>query len=169
MADGATSVKILQLVASRFDQDIRPAEQRLFEAAASGKDADCTDLEERDRIIRADRLSWLCTNREACSQVTHRGLSIIGVQIDGKVDLEWATISFPITASKCVFKEAIILNHGHFIFFGLLGGSVSCLEAKSSHFEDSVVLNNVKAEGGVDLGGRRIIKKKTFVGLSSAP
>jgi hypothetical protein len=150
------SVDILQLAASHFHQDIGPAEQRLFETAASGKDADCTNLGERDRIIRADRLSWLCTNREAYPQVTHRGLSIIGAQIEKKVDLEWATISFPITASKCIFKDGIILNHGHFFFFGLLDGSVSCLEAKSSHFEEGVVLNHIKAEGGVDLEGAKI-------------
>jgi len=54
MANVAVSLK--QLAASRFNQDIWSAETRLFEAAANGKDADCTRVsEEGDRIVRAER------------------------------------------------------------------------------------------------------------------
>ena len=73
MADAATSLKPLRLAANRFD-NISPAEEKLLDAAANGKDADCTNLPEENRTIRAEVLSWLCTDREASAQVTHRGL-----------------------------------------------------------------------------------------------
>ena len=46
--------KLPELAASRFD-NISPAEQKLFDATADGKDADCTSLSEKDRVIQAER------------------------------------------------------------------------------------------------------------------
>jgi hypothetical protein len=76
MVDTATIPTLLQLAASRF-ANISPAEQKLLEAATNGKDADCTSLSEKDRIIRGDLLSWLCKNQDASAQVTYRGVSIV--------------------------------------------------------------------------------------------
>src|SRR4029077_17248755 len=129
MADAATSLKLLQLAANHFNQDIWPAEQRLFEAAASGDDADCTDLPVKDRFIRADRLAWLCTNPEASSQVTHRGLLIIGAEIDGSVDVESGRILFPLRTRRCVFREAIVLRNSHLVSLHLEETSVKDLIA----------------------------------------
>jgi len=151
------AAKLLELAAARFYQDIWPAEQRVFEAVASGEVADCIELAEKDRIIRADRLSWLCTNREASAQVTHRGLSISGAKIDGKVDLAWAKISFPITAFKCVFKDTIILSYGHIAYLNFEGSAVTDLKAVATHFEEHVFLRNgFRADGGVDLIAAKI-------------
>src|SRR5271165_195756 len=123
MANVAVSLK--QLAASRFNQDIWSAETRLFEAAANGKDADCTRVsEEGDRIVRAERFSWLCTNREGCAQVTYRGLWIIGANIDGNVDLKGARISFPIVALRCFFNGEIDLRNSRITFLNLEGSSV---------------------------------------------
>jgi hypothetical protein len=155
MADVATNLK--QLAEGRFDQDIWPAEQKLFEAAASGEDADCTEFEEKDRIIRADRLSWLCTNPEAAAQATHRGLSIIGADIAGNLDLRWAKISFPIVTFHCFFSGAIDLSNSQIAFLNLGGSSVSHLKANETHFGGSVHLHNeFNAWGGVDLVGAKI-------------
>ena len=46
MADTPATTKLLKLAARRFDA-ISPAEQKLFDAAADGKDADCTCLPEK--------------------------------------------------------------------------------------------------------------------------
>ena len=109
MADNATSLKVLDLAAARF-HDIWPAERILFETAASGKHPDFTLGEAKDRIIRADRISWVCANPEASAQVTYRGLSITGAAIDGEVDLSWAKVPFPLKMEQCVFKGAVNLK-----------------------------------------------------------
>jgi sRNA-binding regulator protein Hfq len=154
MADVATSLK--QLAEDRFDQDIWPAEQRLFEATASGKDADCADLPEKERVIRADRISWLCTNPEAFACVTHRGLSITGAKIDGNVDLAWAKIPFRISATTCVFSGTVDVRRGDITFLNLGGSSVNQLNANTAHFGGVFLRNGFKAEGGVNLGSAQI-------------
>src|SRR5271165_6001954 len=184
MANVAVSLK--QLAASRFNQDIWSAETRLFEAAANGKDADCTRVsEEGDRIVRAERFSWLCTNREGCAQVTYRGLWIIGANIDGNVDLKGARISFPIVALRCFFNGEIDLRNSRITFLNLEGSSVwrgvnlegatidGPLECNGAHFfsepgapalsiaaakiEGNVLFReSFRAEGTVNLAGAAI-------------
>jgi hypothetical protein len=58
MAATAPRPMLLELAETRFDQDIWPAEEKLFASTANGKDADCTGLPEKDRFIRGNRLSW---------------------------------------------------------------------------------------------------------------
>src|SRR5271166_2504661 len=111
MAGTAHRPTLPELAANRFGQDIWPAEEKLLEAAANGKDADCTSILEKDRIVRGDRLSWLCTNQDASAHVTYRGISIIGAQIEGELDLAWGKISFPLRTRQCFFKESIILQN----------------------------------------------------------
>ena len=151
MADGAASSSPLQFAASRFD-NISPAEQKLLEAAANGKDADCTSLSEKDRIIRGELLSWLCTDPDVSVQVTYRGVSIRGGKIVNKTDLEWARISFPIMAVKCVFSDAIILSHSHIAF----------LRVRDSCVKGGVVLRSAKIDGNLEcIGGEFISKSET--------
>jgi len=156
VADTATIPTLLQLAPSRFD-NISPAEQKLFEAATNGKDADCTSLSEKDRVIRGDLLSWLCKNRDASAQVTYRGVSIVGAQIEGELNLEWAKISFPLQARMCVFKEAIILENSHLVALIFLDTSIKDLRAEDVIVERSVILRDgFKAEGAVNFVGATI-------------
>jgi hypothetical protein len=89
MADPAAKSTLIELARNRFGS-ISTAEEKLFEAALGGSAADCGDLPDKDRIIRGDGLSWLCADPEASAQVNYRGVSIIGAEIVGSVNLEWA-------------------------------------------------------------------------------
>jgi hypothetical protein len=91
MAD-TTRPKLLELAKRRFDT-LSPAEQKLFDAAPDGKEADCTNLPETDRVIQEDRLVWLCTSPDASAQVTPRVLLRSGFQAQGPVNLNRATRS----------------------------------------------------------------------------
>jgi hypothetical protein len=158
MADAATKAQALQfLAANRFDQDISLAEEKLFDAASNGKEADCTSLLEGDRIIRGDRLSWLCTNPDASAQVTSRGVSIVGAQIDGELKLEWARISFPVRARRCSFQETIFLQKSRLVALLLLETSIKDLQADRVVVEYDVYLQNgFRAEGRVNFSGATI-------------
>lgn len=128
MADTATIPTLLQLAESRFS-NISPAEQKLFEAAANAKDADCASLSEKDHIIQGDLLSWLCTNQDASAQVTYRGVSIVGAQIEGELNLECAKISFPLRISQCCITETIILRNSHLLSLDLYNTSIRDMKA----------------------------------------
>ena len=150
MAD-TTRPKLLELAKRRFDT-LSPAEQKLFDAAPDGKKGDCTNLSETDRVIQEDRLVRLCTSPDASAQVTPRGIIVVGAEIDGKVDLEWAKISFPIRAKNCVFRDAIVLNYGQAAFLSLGGSTVKQLEANGKQFGESVLLRSgFQAQSPVNL------------------
>jgi hypothetical protein len=156
MADIPAKSKLLELAKSRFDE-ISPAERKLFETTAAGKKADCSGLSEKDRVVRGDCLVWLCTNPDASAEVTYRGISIGGAEIKGRVDLEWARISFPLVAWKCVFNDEIILSRSQLRFLNLQGSSVRQLEANRTEFEGSVLLRfGFKTQGPVNLGDSTI-------------
>jgi hypothetical protein len=103
MPDPPAKPTQLQLAASRFS-NISTGETKLFEAVAVGTDANCSGLAEKDRVIRGDCLSWLCTDPKASSHVTYRGVSIVGAEIDGIVDLEWAKNFVPASGTKLRFQ-----------------------------------------------------------------
>jgi hypothetical protein len=155
MADAVTSLKPLQLATMRFG-DISPAEKKLLGAAAIGQEADCTSLSD-GRAIRGELLRWLCTDPEASAQVTYRGVSIVGAKIDGKLDLKWASLSFPLRTRMCVFNETISLETSHLVSLDLSGSSIKDLAAASAKIDGGVFLQErFKAEGAVNLAGATI-------------
>jgi hypothetical protein len=80
------------------------------------------------------------------------GIIVVGAEIDGKVDLEWARISFAIRAKNCVFRDAIVLNYGQVAFLNLGGSTVKQLEANGTQFEESVLLRSgFQAQSPVNL------------------
>jgi peroxiredoxin len=149
--------KLLQLAATRFNQDISPSEKKLFEAAVAGEDADCEEGPGKNGVIRSDRLSWLCVDAEAVSQVASAGISIVGAEIDGEVHLEWSNIPFPFRTRQCVFKESIFLQNSKIRGLYLIGTHIKDLKADGLRVEDSVFLSEgCKAETGVALSSARI-------------
>jgi hypothetical protein len=157
IADIDNKSKLLQLAASRFNQEISLAEEELFEAAVDARDADCTKFSGKDRIIRSDRLSWLCTNPDAAAQVLSRGVSILGAEIDGEVNLEWAKISFPLRTRRCVFMRAIILRYSRLAALDMEDTSGKALQGEGLVAEHSVFLRHgFRADGGVDLRNAKI-------------
>ena len=163
-AEIATQNPLPQLVANRFGE-LSLAEKKLVNAAANGETADCSELSGKGHIIRGDLLSWLCTNADASAEVTFRGIAVIGAEIVNKVDLEWAKISFPITALQCLFKDAIILSHSHIGSLDLSGSSVQELQAVATHCEGDIYLREgFKAEGRVNLIAAKIDGNLAFDG-----
>jgi sRNA-binding regulator protein Hfq len=155
-AEISSQTPLSQLVANRFGK-LSLAEERLVNAAASGETADCNNLSGEDRVIRGELLAWLCTNPNASAQLTYRGVSITGAEIDNKTDLEWAKIPFPIRLVRCVFRDAIILSHGQIASLDLSGSSVQELQAVLTHFEGGLYLGDgFKAEGEVSLTAAKI-------------
>jgi hypothetical protein len=156
MADTPAIPKLLEFAASRFSA-ISPAEQKLFYATADGKVADCTCLLDEDRTIQSDCLLWLCTNPDASAQVTYRGVSVFGAEIDGELDLEWAKISFPLWAQRCVFKGSIVLQNSHLVSLNLATSSIKNLRAENLITEHDVTLSaGFQAQGTVNLAGATI-------------
>jgi hypothetical protein len=159
VAEGATKTPLPELAVSKFGV-LSSAEQKLLEAAANGGEADCKDLSGVDHVICGQILSWICTNPEASAEVTSRGVSVIGAEIKGEVNLEWAKIPFPLRARQCAFDESIILRNSHLRGLYLVGGSIKSLQADGLQIDDNVVLGEgLIARAGVELSSSRICGK----------
>jgi hypothetical protein len=114
-ADTAPQIPLPQLAATRF-VELSLAEEKLVNAAANGTAADCSELSGEHRKIRGKLFSWLCTDRDASAQVTYRGISVLGAEIEGLVDLESAKLSSPLLAQRCAF-DALIMQSSCFSEF----------------------------------------------------
>lgn len=165
----ALETKLLELARERFTNTLSLAEEKLFRAAASGRVADCRSGSEegddpanssnwgKDRIVKANRLAWLCTDPTASALVTYRGIFVTGARIEGILDLEWANIAFPLVISKCAIGQTIKLRHCHLHTLNLFGTHIKDLQAHGLEVEKDVLLSNgFKAEGEVRLMSARI-------------
>jgi sRNA-binding regulator protein Hfq len=163
---GATAAEtnLLQLAKERFTNDLSVAEEKLFRAVARGEEFHFTTGSAKeddpanssnwgkDRVIRADRLAWLCTDAAASALVTYRGISISGLRIEGVLDLEWANVAFPISALNCAFKNSILLTECHLCALCLDGTHIKDLRADGLRVERELFLRNgFRADGEVRL------------------
>jgi hypothetical protein len=162
---------LLELAKAKFaSRKLTDAEEGLFIAAEQGYyfsaltgDTEQDDPENaaswsNDRIIHAECLEWLCTDREASKRVTFLGIHIIGVRIDGIVGLNSAKVSFPIKASGCAFTQDIHLQFAHLSVLILENRThIKMLRADGIKVDGPLFLRGlVSRDGGVTLNGATI-------------
>lgn len=158
---------LLALAQKKFGTLSR-AEEELFRAAQEGRAASALAVDEKesdpakaanwpaDRAVRAACISWICTDPPASALVTHRGLRLEGMRIDGEFDLRNADINFQVLAWKCAFADNIYLQDAQTRGFYLVDCQIEGLQADRAILKGSVLLRVVKAEGEVNLSGTTI-------------
>jgi len=160
--------KLFDLAKQTF-KTLTPAEVTLFQLVAMGKDVKLLSKMEKDnnplgadkwgedRVLNADRINWLCTDAQASRLVPYWGIQVCGARIDGKLDLQFAKISFPLVFEKCAVYKDINLS-GARIFGLYLSGTYTCsIIADGLKVDGNLYLNNgFKANGTVHLSGATI-------------
>lgn len=172
-ADGAPSrtdaaERLLELAEREFGV-LSTAEERLFEAAASGLAADlgansadgndpaAADAWGQERALKADRIAWLCTNPEALSLVSPQGIWVRGVRVDGGLRLAFARIPFPLLFTGSAFPGDICLSHAEIRALSLPGTHTCAIQADGLNVDGSVFLRDgFRAEGEVRFLGATI-------------
>jgi hypothetical protein len=162
-----TAAKLLDLAREKFGA-LSPAEERLFSAAQTGEEAPALTGDDAkddlagapkwgpERALRAKCIEWLCTTSEASSLVTHQGIRISGMRIDGDLNLHFAQIAFPLQMWKCAFDGNILLQDARLRALYLPGVHVTDLNADLAKIEGSVFLCEAKAQGEVRFLGATI-------------
>lgn len=163
---GAES-ELLELAEVRFGKT--KVDKKLFAATAKGEIAGYSSekVDENDpanadkwtakRVIKAEQIQWLCTDRKAKKLVTHKGIEIQGARIEGELDLQFAEMSFPLTFRKCAFNKTINLQNAQIRALYLIGTHTGPIAADSLDVKGSVYLRaGFKAKGGVQLMGATI-------------
>ena len=160
--------ELVELAKNHFGE-LSEAEVKFFTATAKGEywdyksgSKEANNPENADewgdeRVLRASVIEWLCTDRNASQFITHKGIGVTGVRIDGQLNLQFAQMDFPIIFFKSVFKENIILQHSKLKYLNLSGTYTKAIIADGLEVEGGVCLRNgFKAEGEVRLSGAEI-------------
>ena len=64
-----------------------------------------------ERTVRAELLSWLCTDLEAAPYIHPSGLGIAAARIAGTLDLSYSKVGKPLTLLRCYIPDGIDLSH----------------------------------------------------------
>jgi hypothetical protein len=114
-------------------------------------------LWQRDRVIQAEWLNWLCTDTQASAKVTSKGIQITRARIVGDVKLSWVKIEFPLRTYECAFTGAIDLNRAILRTLDLQSTHIKGLDGDGLSIErDLICSDGFQAEGRVWLRDERI-------------
>ncbi len=161
------SSKLLDLARKKFST-LTPAEEKLFQTVAEGAIADYRTKNTEDnepskakgwgveRSLKSDRITWLCSDEEALGFVAHRGIVLIGVRIDGELDLQFVTIRVPLVFSECAILSGVKLQHAKIRMLSLQRTHTGRIVADSLRVEGDMLLREGSYLGGVRIVGGNI-------------
>lgn len=153
LTDPSSTDNLGQFAKAHFSGILSLAEVELFRAASLGTVADCTLGSRADdpvdgacwdsnRVIRASRLIWLCTDRVASQRVHFHGIRIRGARIEEDLDLASAIVRFPLEMVSCYFGGPIVLTSSHLRNLVLTGSVFTRLQADEAVVKGFVSLDN---------------------------
>jgi hypothetical protein len=147
--------KLLELAQKQFPNGISASETNLFLGVASGDGFEYyrtrskiedeptnSEVWPESRVIRADRLAWLCKDPDASKLVTSRGIEIEGIRIINELDLSEDSIAFPLSMSRCAFPEGIRLWKSH----------LNTLDLRGTWVNRTFMARGLKVDGDLYLG-----------------
>jgi len=181
MKDMGKETELLGLAEIEFKK-LSKAEVEFFTKTAKGEEANYQSGDELDnpekaddwgdeRVLQADRIEWLCTDKEASKHITHKGLQVAGIRVDRELDLAYASLNFPLCFFGCVFKETVMLRYSTVKMLHLGGTHTVGIKADGLKGEGNVFFRDgFKAEGevrllGAEIGGNLDCDRSTFVNL----
>lgn len=145
----------LKLLAQKKLGSLSTAEQRFFQAVGNRETANYSAKD--DRVLKADRIAWLCTDVEASPLVSNHGIDIDGAIIDGDLELEFTKIRFPLIFKRCALLGGTNLRNSEICSLNLVGSHTQSIDCAGSEFQDAVYLcNGFRADGTVCLDGVKI-------------
>ncbi len=166
---------LLEFAKEKFRDDWTPADETLFRATAEGRMASFgqgnpgdADKWGKDRILKANRIEWLCTQPEAIERVTHRGIQIRGVRIDDELGLSGVQVGFSLIIIHSALPGGIDLQVSHMhtlILSGTHTGSVCADQLSVSHgvfLRDGFCAAGQVQLRGATIGGNLDCEKGSF-------
>lgn len=162
---------LLDLARKTF-KDLSPAEREVIRSAERGRVAILPDVikdvedghdpsvhtaEERGNyLVRAALLRWLCSDKQAVTYVSSRGVDLFGGKIEEALDLGSITIPFPLYLKRCWIPLGIGLEFSTVENLNLSDCRTSQVMAVWLVARKDVLFANLIANGGVILDSARI-------------
>lgn len=153
----------LQALAQRRFGQLSPAEQLLIDAIVTGQVADCASPADQRGVgspargIRAGVIRWLCVDSHARSHIDVRGIHLQGAEINGRLDLAFVSIPFPLALVHCHIDKGIDLTETEARAVALDGSHCGPIAAAQLRVRGSLYLRDgFTARGEVRLLGATI-------------
>lgn len=150
--------KKLFTLAQEIFQELSDSEYKLFRTVANGKLIDYqTKIEAEDkleneknwgaeRILRGDRLRWLCIEPEVWKLCLPQGIDISGAKIINSLNLSFSEVKIPLRFFQCYFAEALRLEQAKLRQLDLSGTHIASSEITIKHNFLSIS-TSIHAEG----------------------
>lgn len=144
-------IKLIELAFQYFGI-LDQADRKLFLAVANGELADFSAKDETqndpckaeewaaDRRIKSDRITWLCKNPQASAEIRQKGIGIKGALIEGKLDLQFANLAFPLFFEKCAVTDEINLRSARLPMLFLSGSHIKQFGGNGLRVDGSIIL-----------------------------
>lgn len=165
-----TEIILKDLLPERFEEGLTDAESKLLDLAPAGEPLDLqedkpeiddpakADDWDKDRIIRAEFLWWICTDKKASDLIDPRGIQISGARIEGVLDFSGATIPHRLMLAFCSIKGGITLLDAATRSINLLGSHTGPIIGDRLKIEGALFLwRGFKAEGGLGYLARKFV------------
>lgn len=143
---------------------------KLGECLRTGDMLDVSNLSDNSREIPAHELRAVLIHPPA--EVDPRGLTVIGARVNGRLDLDNATIRFPITLGLCEIPWGITADTSHLHSLDLSGTTLANPDGFALNLDSAQIDGNVsvgigfKATGGVRAIGARISGRLSLTGAT---
>lgn len=145
-----TECRILATVAAGEVLDLRVGDPERDDSSNGG-------AWDEARSVRAEFLYALCVGAHDEWRMHARGLRLCGARITGELNLEAASVAFPLTFRDCYFDEPLVLSLAHLVTLRLPGCHLPDIAADQLEARGNVEFNDgFHADGEVCLAGAHI-------------
>ena len=153
---------LLRLARDKFGAELTETDAKFFAAVAANDWADFRSSPDKtfdpdeltswadSPVLKADRLTWLCSDPAAAKHVPSHGVWLRGVNIDGKVNLYRTTVPFSLTFYDCLFGNGINIAHAKLQELDIRNCCSAAVEARAVQVVENVYLLTTSIFGGLD-------------------
>jgi hypothetical protein len=143
--------RMLAELTHNLPNDLALIEDKMLWYAAFGE-----ELDGKSGTVEASFLQWLLTNPRAVGLISVNGIHVKNIKIQHDLNLDSATIGFPIHIKDSEFSHNIILRDAKTRFITFEKSTCNSIKAERIHVEGSFILDGFTAKEKVDLGGAQI-------------
>jgi sRNA-binding regulator protein Hfq len=125
-----------------------PAEQRLLDQGLSGAVVSLEDLDEDDRVVRAEFIRDLVLHAE---EGDSRGLRMRGARIHGSLDLMFVTCRWPLSFSHTTFDEEVVAERARIPGLELRDSALPGFRGRGALIDHDLSFNGSTVSGPTSL------------------
>ncbi len=152
-----TDAKFFASVAGNDWADFRESNDAVY-------DAESPSSWDKSPVLKADRISWLCSDPQAAKMIPHRGIWLRGVRLEGNLDLYRIDAPISFTFYDCLISEGLNIAHAKLQELDIRNSCTAAISARGVQIAENVYLLNSAVFGGLDFIDAQVLGDFDFSG-----